>query len=211
MHSGHIRPHWSTGSGIGPVFLAAFFMFALGSTAPKANTADDPAAFLQNFGDRTIAMLSDGELSAEQRRGELHRFFRLGFDMDAISRFVLGRHWRAATESERSEFKQLFEDFIVSFYASRFDAYAGETLKVGAVRVMDQKTTAVSSRVVRPAGSPIRVDWRLRRIDQSWRIVDVVVEGVSLAIVQRSEFDSLIRSNGGRIESLLAALRKKVR
>ena len=174
-------------------------------------TSEDPTVFLEEFSQKALEMLADGTLSADQRRDALQQFFRLGFDLEAISRFVLGRHWRIASESERSEFKALFEAFIVGFYADKFDNYSGETLKLGSSRQIDDETTSVKSKIIRPGGAAIRVDWRLRRIDQSWQIVDVVVEGVSLSIVQRSEFDSVIRNNGGRVESLLAVLREMAR
>jgi phospholipid transport system substrate-binding protein len=68
---------------------------------------------------------------------------------------------------------------------------------------------AVASRILRESGEPIRIDWRLLRRDQSWRIVDVVVEGMSMVLSQRSEYAAVIKGDGGKIEGLLTRLREK--
>ena len=68
---------------------------------------------------------------------------------------------------------------------------------------------AVASRILRPTGEPIKIDWRLLRRGESWRIVDVVVEGMSMVLSQRSEYAAVIKGDGGKIEGLLVKLREK--
>jgi phospholipid transport system substrate-binding protein len=129
--------------------------------------------------------------------------------MPYISKFVLGRYWRTATEAERTEFSQLFEDFIVRSYAVRFRDYSGESFKVlGDAREQDG-VWVVRSRIERGSSEPIRIDWRLRRRADSYAIIDIIVEGVSMVVTQRSEFASVIQSRGG-VPGLLDALREKV-
>ena len=132
-----------------------------------------------------------------------------GFDVKATSRFVLGRYWRKANEAQREEFVGLFEDLIVATYLRRFSGYDGQTLEVDAIREENERMTAVASRILRQAGEPIRIDWRLMRRGESWRIVDVVVEGMSMAMSQRSEYAAVIKRDGGKIHGLLAKLREK--
>ena len=99
---------------------------------------------------------------------------------------------------------------MIATYAARLGPYSGETLEVGTVRGAGERGVTVTSRILRPQGEPIRLDWRLRRISTGgWQIVDIVVEGVSLALTQRSEFDSVIRRSGGTIDGLLQVLRDK--
>ena len=73
----------------------------------------------------------------------------------------------------------------------------------------DDSDTVVRSEIVSPGFPEVRVDWRVRRTGGAYRIVDVTVEGVSLAITQRDEFAAVIRSNGGQVEGLLSALREE--
>ena len=68
----------------------------------------------------------------------------------------------------------------------------------------------VSSQILRPAGSaPIKVDWRLTGRNGIYKISDVSVDGISMAVTQRSEFASVIQHNGGQLQGLIAMLREK--
>ncbi|MFQ6018467.1 MAG: phospholipid-binding protein MlaC [Kiloniellaceae bacterium] len=189
---------------------ALMVTLCLGIGAARADTAAaDAADFLRQFGDRTAKVLADNALSAAQRESELRKLLVANFDVARIGRFVLGRYWRKASDPQRAEFGRLFEAYIVANYGQRLESYSGERLEVGVARSYDAKRVVVSSRIVRPKGPPVQAEWRLRRAANGWRIVDVVVEGVSLAITQRSEFGAVIQANGGRIEALLAKLREQ--
>ena len=99
---------------------------------------------------------------------------------------------------------------MVETYANRFVDYAGETFKITGATPAGDSDTMVSTQVVRPSGPPVNVEWRVRSRDGSHKIIDVVVEGVSMGVTQRSEFASVIQSNGGRIAGLIDALRQRV-
>ncbi len=189
--------------------LTLLLAATLVSASARAVGGDDPAQFVRAFGDRAIAMMADENLAAEQREVTFRRLLTEGFDVPSIGRFALGRYWRKASEEQRAEYDRLFEDMIVSTYSKLLDSYAGEVLEVGTVRHRDEKKAAVDSRILRAEGAPIQIDWRLRRAGDSWRIVDVLVEGVSMAIIQRSEFQAVVKASGGQIEGLLAKLREK--
>jgi phospholipid transport system substrate-binding protein len=138
------------------------------------------------------------------------RIFNEGFDIPTISRFVLGGYWRTASEAQRQDFIALFEAYVIRAYALRFNDYAGEQLKVTAARAEDGDSSMVQSIVTRPGGAPpIKVDWRVNKTDKGFKITDVVVEGVSMAVTQRQEFASVIQRNGGQIDALLKLLRER--
>ena len=196
---------------LGTVALAALVTL-MGSVAPRPAVAagpGDPAVFVREFSAQAIGVLADHSLSGAHREQAFRELLTAGFDVKAISRFVLGRYWRKATEAQRSEFTGLFEDLIVATYSRKFADYSGQTLKVEAIREENEKMAAVASRILRESGEPIRIDWRLLRRDQSWRIVDVVVEGMSMVLSQRSEYAAVIKADGGKIEGLLVKLRAK--
>ena len=193
---------------LGTVALAA--LVGLGAPRPAvAAGADDPAIFVREFSAQVIGVLADHSLSGAHRQRAFRDLLTAGFDVKAISRFVLGRYWRKATEAERAEFTGLFEDLIVATYSKKFLDYSGQTLKVEAIREENEKTASVASRIRRQGGEPIRIDWRLLRRGGSWRIVDVVVEGMSMVLSQRSEYAAVIKADGGKIEGLLVKLREK--
>lgn len=178
--------------------------------AAEADAALDPKAFIQDLGSEAIEVLSNGGLNADQREREFRRLFVKNFDVPRIGQFVLGRFWRTATESQRREYLQLFQDFVIKAYASRLQQYSGETLTVKDSRSENDGESVVHTIIESPAGGPpTRVDWRVRRDDGGFKIIDVVVEGVSMAITHRSEFASVIQNGGGRVDALLDALRKR--
>lgn len=204
-------------------FLRAVFASALTATTVLTGTlavaparpafaqdqAQGAADFVQALGDRAIAVLADPKVSDAQAVEEFRRLLNLNFDVTTIGRFVLGRYWNTATEAQRKEYMNLFERMIVEVYAQRFNQYAGETFKVTSARADGARDAVVTSQVLRPNGPPVKVDWRVRSRDDGHRIIDVVVEGVSMSVTQRSEFASVIESNGGRFDALLDALRKR--
>lgn len=191
------------------ILLAAIGLAILTLRSPALADDNDPAAVVRGLGDRAVAMLRDESLSPQTRQETFRALLSEGFDMPRVARFVLGRYWRRATEAQRNEYLTLFEDYVVGSYGARLSAYGGETLRIADWRPDGTGYAVVRSKIERPEGPPIAINWRLYESDIGWRIVDVVVEGVSLSLVQRSEFTSVIRSGGGNIEALLGALRKK--
>lgn len=191
------------------VLLVLAMMAALARGA-HANEGQEAADFVRDFSNRAIVMLSDESLDQEARIEEFRQLLTAGFHLELIGKFVLGRHWRRASEAERAEFAQLFEDYLVASYAQKLSEYGGEKLVVQGGRPKGKSGAVVASRVVPPEGAPFQVEWRLRRAGDGWRIIDVVVEGVSMAVTQRSEFSSVIASRGGKIDGLLDALRRQI-
>jgi phospholipid transport system substrate-binding protein len=201
--------HWR-----GTVLLlsAALLVLAMITAMARKSFADEgeaAAQFVRDFSDQAIAMLTDETLDDEARAKEFRRLLKAGFNLELIGKFVLGRYWRGADEAERAEFTQLFEDYLVAGYARQFSEYGGERLVVDGGRPKGQSGAMVSSRIVRPEGAPFQVEWRLIKTDEGWWIIDVIVEGVSMAVTHRSEFSSVIASRGGTVSGLLEVLRDK--
>ncbi len=190
------------------VLLVLIFMAAL-VRSPQAAGAEGASEFVRDFGGRAVAMLADPALGPKDRQAAFRRLLTNGFQLDAIGRFVLGRHWRRASEDQRRAFRKLFEDYIVASYADRLSSYAGGRLVIEGDRAKGARGVLVKSRITSPQGEPVRVEWRLHRKGQAWKIIDVVVEGVSMAVTQRSEFNAVIAGAGGEIDGLLDVLRAK--
>ncbi len=189
--------------------LLVLAMMAAMARNPLADDGQEAADFVRGFSDQALTMLSDESLDSAARTREFRRLLTAGFHLELIGKFVLGRHWRRASESERSEFSQLFEDYIVASYARQLGEYGGEQLVIDGGRPKGKSGAIVSSRIIRSQGEPFHVEWRLRRGGEGWRIIDVVVEGVSMAVTHRSEFSSVIASRGGTVGGLLDVLRSK--
>lgn len=191
------------------VGILGAWLFAVTAIAGAIHTQDS-VGFIQSVGEEAIQLLSDKSLAEKERLTQLRNLLHAGFDMKTIGRFVLGRYGTRATEPELDEFQSVFDEYIVQTFASRLGQYAGETLQVGQARRDATGDTMVSSEIVGHEGPAIRVDWRLRGEPGHFKIIDVIVEGVSMAITQRSEFGAVIQRSGGKIENLIKELRRKV-
>lgn len=175
------------------------------STDAQGQKAQD---FIDEMGSSAISFLGQTSLSKSQKQKEFRKLLKSSFDMPAIGRFALGRHWRTATPAQQSEYQKLFESMIVDVYSSRFGEYNGEKFSVGGSRADGKKDILVNSSIVPNGGSKIKVDWRVREKNGQMKIIDVVIEGVSMALTQRSDFSSVIQRGGGKIDALLEHLRK---
>jgi phospholipid transport system substrate-binding protein len=191
-------------------FLTAAVMLlgVLLTPAIPAAGAADPTAMINNLGNRALEVLGK-DATQSQRVERFRQLLREDFDVPGIARFVLGRYWNTATEEQRAEFTKLFEDYIAVAYATRLAEYTGETLKVTGSRP-EAGGAIVSSQILRPAGAaPVKVDWRLTERNGAYKISDVSVDGISMAVTQRSEFASVIQHNGGQVQGLITMLRDK--
>ena len=174
-------------------------------TAAGDRRADE---FIGSVGQQAIHSLTGKGLSNDQRQDRFRTILNRTFDVPWIARFTLGRFWRRTSEEQRKEYVELFEDFIVQAYASRFNNYSGEVFTVGKVRQINERNSLVHSELALNDGRKIVVNWRVRG-KAELKIIDVIIEGVSMAITHRDEFSSVINRKGGKIDGLLNALRKK--
>lgn len=116
-----------------------------------------------------------------------------------------------ASADEKTEYLQLFEDYVVITYVDRFDQYSGEKLHVVDAVADPGKDALIYTEIRRPSGGdPIRVNWRVRGKPNSYKIIDVYVEGISMSQTQRKEFTSIIRAKGGKVAGLMDVLRNKI-
>lgn len=171
--------------------------------------ASAPEAFVRDLAANALASLGEKEVADDEHERRFRGLLTQTFDLPRISRFVLGRYWRKATDEQRKSFVSLFEDFTVQAYAARFREIGSARLRVVKSREVSANQVLVLSFIELPDRAPIEVGWRIRERGSEQKIVDVVIEGVSMRISLRDEFTAVIRQSGGRIAGLLAALRRK--
>ncbi len=191
--------------------LALFALLAAVPARASAELENGAKTFIESLAKQAVDSLADQKISRPDRIVRFRRLFNDSFAVEAIGRWILGRHWRTATEAERSEYLGLFEDLMVVSYVDRFAEYAGEALKINRSIAEDEKTVTIFSEIVRPNGGPaVRVDWRVGRNKESaFKIVDVLVEGTSMSNTMRSDFTSVLNQKGGQISGLIEVLREK--
>lgn len=130
------------------------------------------------------------------------------FDFRLMSAQVLGRHWRTASDQQRSGFTAAFQQLLTNTYAAVFGRYEGQTVEVlGTQDTGKPERVVVSTMLYSPGKPEIRVDYRLYSANGKWRIYDVVVDGISLLINYRSEYASELSRNS--MDNLIARLNQK--
>ena len=193
-----------------PIWLSLAFALALFVAPAKAAAPSDAASFINDLINTALKTLDNKQLSADDRAKTFRELLDKDFDMPRISRFVLGPYWREASDQEKQQFQKLFEDYVVRSYSKSFSEYSGEQMKVTGSRPESETSTLVQSQVVRQNGPPAKVDWRVRKQDNDFKIVDVDVEGVSMVLTQREEFSSVIQRSGGTVAGLNKELQQKL-
>ncbi|NIY77339.1 ABC transporter substrate-binding protein [Thalassospira sp. HF15] len=166
------------------------------------------AEVIKSMADHAMNELTDQSLADDVRRKKFVSLMDRYFEMDVVSRFVLGRYWRSISKEEIEEFSVLLQNYLALNYANQFKEFNGEQFVVGD-QTQKNKDTFVNSQFVRPDGPPINIVWRMRVFDDSYKIIDVSIEGLSMGITQRDEFTSVIQQNNDDVSALTAALKAK--
>jgi phospholipid transport system substrate-binding protein len=175
------------------------------AAAPPANSA---AAFMSQVL-TNAAKIINNKADPVERRNQFVQLFHEDFDVLGIARFVSGRFWRTASQGDQQEFLSLFDDYVVFVYTARLGDFGAGTFTILGSR-SDDDGAIVSTAVSSPGiTSPLKIDWRLVAHSGAYKISDVIVEGISMSVTQRSEFASVIQRNGGQLHSLIALMREK--
>ncbi len=177
-------------------------------TMPAIASAN-PAEFIKSMASRAIGVLQQtAGGDAQKREADFRAIFRENFDIAEIGQFVLGVHWRNASEQQRAEYLKEFETYVVRTYAQRLSEYSGEQLEVGRVQAQGEKNY-VDSVIRRPNGAPpIRIVWEVEKRGAGYKVVDLKIENVSMSQTQRSDFGSFVSQNGGKVDVLIARLKQ---
>jgi phospholipid transport system substrate-binding protein len=167
-------------------------------------------AFVQAAGNELVAAINDPRLSLQVRRDRVAAILRRTIDIEGTGRFILGRYVRQASPAELAEYNRLFDDIIVRNLSARFGEYRGVKFSLGRSQQRTEEDALVNTIIERPSTPPFSLDWRVSEIGGQPRVVDVIAEGTSLRLTTRSEYSAVIQRNGGRVASLLEAMRNQI-
>ena len=168
------------------------------------------SAFLEALGNEAIATLSETGIDREKREKRLRELLNRGFAFDKIGRMVMGRYWKKANAEQRQRYLKAFEELTIGTYAAGFERYSGETFRVISERSGGTRDRLVESEINGSGGRPLKVFWRIREVDSRPKVIDVLVEGISMTIAKRSELSAVIQRDGGKLDGLIQAIEAKV-
>lgn len=192
--------------------LAIFLVWAFFLSDVKAEHSNDPAVnFVEKVADQAINQLTKTNLSKRARQGRFERLLKKSFDMDTISRFTMGRYWRQMTKKQRIRFQKLLVSLLAKNYASLFESYTGEQVKIiSSAFDEESKHTIVRGQLVKKSGEIVSLHWRLKKLNGQFKMIDIIVEGISMLTTQREEMISVVQNHDNNIEKLLDFLQSKI-
>ncbi len=191
---------------------AATFLVAVAPVAAPgaahAQAAEKATAFIKSTGERLVAVVNAPGSAADKRR-DIGKIIIGAVDVDAVGRFCLGRFWRQATPEQQKTYLALFQEVLISNITAKLGEYQGVRFTMGRTRPQDEDQV-VATVVDRPNSAPATVEWVVTQPAATPRIVDVIAEGTSLRITQRSDYAAYLQRNGNSIDALLAAMKTQV-
>ncbi len=157
------------------------------------------------------AIRSDRQLAAGDRQKALklaEEKVLPHIDFEEAARLAVGRAWARAAPEQRKKLVEEFRRMLVRTYANAISAYEGQTMQVLPVRMKPGDTeVTVHNRYIRAGSKPLPVDYAMHKTAEGWKIYDITVEGVSLVLTYRSEFDAIVKQEG--IDGLIKRLEEK--
>lgn len=174
---------------------------------PAWAQAGDATGFVRQLGDELVAVVNGPGSVAEKRR-RLDPLVEQSVDIDAIGRFCLGRYWRTATPQQQQEFQRLFRQVLLTNISGRLGDFQGVSFAMTSTN-QREGGTFVGTTITRPNQQPNNVQWVVSNASGRPRIIDVIAEGTSLRLTQRSDYASFLSRNGSNVDALLDAMRRQ--
>ena len=192
------------------VLAAALAAVSLSGGAVAAERPGLPESreFIEKLADEAIRIWGEDHPTEEGRLAAMESLIRTNFDVDFIVRGVLGRSWRKLSADQRDAFGDLFYEFFREVYLPNLSRFGRGDLRVLGALPRGKRDVIVQSEVRRGDGKWVETGWRVRTAPEGLRIIDIVVVGVSLLLVQREEFEAMIRRGG--FEGLMRELHVRV-
>ena len=187
------------------ILILALFISSINSFAFASFEAEEE--FVSNFADNAISILSNESLNASQKNTRFTELVMSSIDMNLISKFVLSKYWKLATDDQKKAYQVAFKQYFISSYANKLDQYSGEKVVIVSSNAA-KKFVIVKSNIVRDGTDTLKIelDWRLLTRDGQTKIIDLSIEGISLIIAQREEFQSFLANNDNSLDALINKL-----
>jgi phospholipid transport system substrate-binding protein len=180
---------------------------ALSATTARADDAATARQFINKLLQELISVVN-GAGGADQKRAALQQLIDGSVDVPGVARFCLGRFWNQASPPQRTEYVALFRKVLMTNVTGRVGEYSGVSFAMGNSQARDGGI-AVSTTVTRPRNAPNQVDWIVAMAGGQPKVIDVVAEGTSLRLTQRSDYASFLGQHNGDVAALIAAMKRQ--
>lgn len=188
------------------IVLALCGLFAFRANALEPAKAED---FVKEVTKEGIEQIINADVSMAEKDARFEKLFDTYLDLDFIGKFVLGRYWKTATEKQQKEFIAVYRDFNVKTWSKRFDEFKGKNFDFdGTSPSNSEGQIFVNTSVKMNEGAPVKVIWRVKD-GAKLKIVDIIIENVSLAVTARNEYTAYIKQAPNGLDDLIKDLKQK--
>ncbi len=160
--------------------------------------------FVKSFADKATVILADNQINKKEKNDQFTDLVMSAIDLNLISQFVLSKTWKSATHDQKERYISAFKTYFINSYANKLDQYSGEKIIVSGSEAAG-KYVIVDTNIVREGTDTLKINlkWRLLNKNGDIKIIDLNIEGISLVIAQREEFQSFLVNNDNDIEALI--------
>lgn len=181
---------------------ASVSVLALGAGRAAALTTDEARAYVEDMIKRFTEVVRSGAPGEQKFMSML----RERIDLPAIGRFAAGLTWRRMDEAQQRRFLDAFDEYAGNFYRAHVKEYSGQTIDVIGATDLGRRGINVNSRFVETGKQPLEVHWVVSDRSGATKLIDLVVEGVSVSITLRDQFSALLGQKGDDIDAFIDAV-----
>ena len=189
------------------LLLAALALLFGAPLAAVEKPATDAQRVIEETVTSVLGILRDGSKTDAQRRQEIEALAQERFDFRTMSRLVLARNWKRLSKQEQGEFVVEFTEYLANDYGNRIERYEQEKVEVLGEQPEPRGDVTVKTKIVGGENNGALVDYRMRKGDDGWKIIDVVIEGISMVANFRDQFRDVMGREGP--SAILGKLREK--
>ena len=187
--------------------LTLLFLISFSFQVYASNQFSAEEKFVKTFSDQAINILNDEKISETEKTKVFTSLVMESIDLNLISKFVLSKSWKNASDDQKARYLNAFKTYFINSYANKLDQYSGEKIKI-VNSEQAGKYVIVDSDIIREGTDTLKINlkWRLLNREGKIKIIDLNIEGISLVIAQREEFQSFLTNNNSDLDKLINQL-----
>jgi len=183
-----------------------------GNTARAGIDNDGAEKFVRNMTNEGIEEIINANVSKAEKQKRFKKLFNDALDLDFIGKYVLGRYWKTATPQQKTEFINTYRELNTKVWSERFDEFKGKQFEFkGTTPSNSAGQVFVNTIVAMDQGEPASVVWRVKQNNNTFKIVDIIIEKVSLTMANRNEYTAFIKNNNNNVDALIDNLKTKLK
>lgn len=185
--------------------IALVFFITL--TPGRANEVKLAEAFIENLGSNIIQVVNE-KITVSEKQRKLRKLFQNNANTMTIARAALGSKWRTLSAETRLNFANAFTGYLVKKYGKQFDEFRGASLVLERSVDAGKRGVLVNTRLIMPGTSPVSIKWQVWQKTDSFKLIDIIIEDISMLTMEREEIKNRLTVQKGSIQSLINDLQK---